>query len=397
MSFQPASLPSQPLFELLAATVLPVDAPGVETLNLMGSTGLLLVDLGEHLGSTEEEANGDGEFDEPHCSSSSTTAAFLLLLRDALMSPLCRTARLLFSGIRGGLPRTASSARNGRNLAADPAAGRSSFPRRVMGPEDVKVLCEAVSACVSLRSLDLAGCDLSGAVGAAAAAAAVACLIRNDDGNDHFPFDHLYLDQGSGGKREENGDNNVRIGRAAADFGLNRLSLRACRLGAAGLSAVIGTLLSAFYSDDWLVSAMSDSIDNSNLDADHYSRQLPSSGAARWDVIASERGGCWAGGDKKSPPPRLPRVLDLSDNRPTASTNRGPAEVGENVSTEISPDPGSPLDPAVVVSQGHDEERREDGEDCAALRQLAVSLRVLKKNGLASVGDATDLGQALPR
>ncbi|CAM9680120.1 unnamed protein product, partial [Scytosiphon promiscuus] len=168
--------PAQSLGELLAAAVLPADAPGLETLDLTGSTGLLLVEDGpSHRGSEDDASEVEEPLPFSASPSSSSTEAFLLLLRDALASPLCRTTHLLLSGIRG------SPARTGSTAAASSCWLR---PPSVFLPRRVESLCEAASTCASLCCLDLAGCDLSGPVGAAAAAAAVACLIRSEEEED---------------------------------------------------------------------------------------------------------------------------------------------------------------------------------------------------------------------
>ena len=126
--------------------------------------------------------------------------AFLLLLRDGLMSPLCNTTHLQLSGLRSPMhpadfaPAGSAcagvdgSGGGGVGGGCTDSSGGSAGGRffRVLGPRDVESLCEAASACASLQYLDLAGCDLSGADGAAAAAAAVTCLIRNNDDDDEY-------------------------------------------------------------------------------------------------------------------------------------------------------------------------------------------------------------------
>lgn len=266
--------PTQTLGELLAATVLPADAPGVETLNLTGSTSLLLLDDGRR--QQRRAADGGLGVEDPSeplaCPSSWGMEAFLLLLRDALMSPLCETTHLLLSGVRGPPPPPPARNNADCNSAAPGGAPPSPPPAAVFGPRDAKSLCEAASACASLRCLDLAGCDLSGPVGAAAAAAAaVSCLMSNDD------------------------EDEVGFGMAG---GLRRLSLRACGLGAAGLAAVVRAL------------------------------------------VAEPGGGLGPGPRRKGRP--LPKLLDLSDNRPLAGAAVGTARpeqdggLGEADLTELA-------------------------------------------------------------
>ncbi|CAM9894019.1 unnamed protein product [Ectocarpus fasciculatus] len=271
---RPRPPPAQTLGELLAATVLPADAPGVETLNLTGSTGLLMIDDRRRQQQQRRGLDGGGGVEDSSepvaCPSSSGMEAFLLLLRDALMSPLCETTHLLLSGVRGPPP----PARNADCNSAAPggAPPPPPPPTAVFGPRDAKSLCEAASACASLRCLDLAGCDLSGPVGAAAAAAAVSCLTSKDGGEDEVGF-------GMAG-------------------GLRRLSLRACGLGAAGLAAVVRAL------------------------------------------VGEVGGGLGPGTRRKGRP--LPKLLDLSDNRPLVGAAVGTAGreqdggLGEADSTELA-------------------------------------------------------------
>ncbi|CAN0499955.1 unnamed protein product [Ectocarpus sp. 12 AP-2014] len=198
--------------------------------------------------------------------------AFLLLLRDALMSPLCETTHLLLSGVRGPPPPPPARNNADCNSAAPGGTPPSPPPATFFGPRDAKSLCEAASTCASLRCLDLAGCDLSGPVGAAAAAAAVSCLIRNDDEDE--------------------------VGLGMAGGGLRRLSLRACGLGAAGLAAVVRAL------------------------------------------VAEPGGGLGPGTQRKGRP--LPKLLDLSDNRPLVGAAVGTARreqdrgLGEADLTELA-------------------------------------------------------------
>ncbi|CBN78457.1 hypothetical protein Esi_0121_0054 [Ectocarpus siliculosus] len=266
--------PAQTLGELLAATVLPADAPGVETLNLTGSTGLLLLD--DRRRQQRREVDGGGGVEDSSaplaCPSSSGMEAFLLLLRDTLMSPLCETTHLLLSGVRGPPPPPPARNNVDCNSAAPGGAPPSPPPAAVFGPRDAKSLCEAASACASLRCLDLAGCDLSGPVGAAAAAAAVSCLISNHDEDE--------------------------VGLGMAGGRLRRLSLRACALGAAGLAVVVRAL------------------------------------------VAEPGGGSGPGTRRKGR--SLPKLLDLSDNRPLAGAAVGTARpeqdggLGEADLTELA-------------------------------------------------------------
>lgn len=273
--------PAQSLGELLAATVLPADAPGVETLNLAGSTGLLISDdCRQH----HREVHGSETADTPAgveeplpLASSSSMEAFLLLLRDALASPLCRTTHLLFAGVRGSPPRPELTTSTAAQNAHSTAVSGGMRPSGVFLPRHAESLCEAVSTCASLRCLDLAGCALSGPVGAAAAAAAVACLIRND-----------------GELEEEGEEEGASVGTQEVGFdamtavagGLDRLSLRACGLGTSGLSAVVQAL------------------------------------------IASPENDRGSGRRRKGPLPRFPGLLDLSDNRPFTSSAAAAAAAG---------------------------------------------------------------------
>eukprot|EP00752_Nemacystus_decipiens_P003472 g3207.t1 len=320
-------MPEQSLGELLAATVLPADAPGVEILNLTGSTGLLLEHQHQHQhqhqhrevdGGRDAAEDGGGappSGSSPPCPS---TAAFMMLLRDALMSPLCTATHLLLPGVRGSspsLPRGATATTTA-TVTADGSPSPSGFGGRALrcafGPRDATSLCEAASACASLRCLDLAGCDLSGPEGASAAVAAVSCLARDYHDDD---------DDGGG------------YGPPVAG-GLDRLSLRACGLGASGLSAVVRALVA--------------------LTRDHGQ-----------------------GARREGRRPRLPRLLDLSDNRPLGAGDGAGAGAGGFVDG-----PSGDRGPG---GSGADEGAGLEGADVAALSDLAASGRALQLGGLASV------------
>lgn len=315
----------QSLGELLASMVLPVDSPGIETLNLTRSTGLLLDDC-QH----DKEVAGRGARDGEQLlrrssSSSSSTAAFLMLLRDALVSPLCRTTHLLLSGVRGSPPLrpeaafAAAASRNAESFSSSAPGGRGRM-LRVFRPHEAKSLCEAASACASLRCLDLAGCDLSGPVGAVAAVSAVACLIRSGDGD------------GS-----DDGAAVFGFSVDPASSCLRRLSLRACGLGASGLSAVMRALV-ALPGEDRALGGEEQ----------------------RW------------GGSL----PRFPRLLDLSDNRPLAAAAIAAASAA--VGTVNRDSGGVQAGTAAVGEEG------EEG-DVDALSDLAASVHALEREGLASV------------
>lgn len=304
--------PEQSLGELLAATVLPADAPGIEILNLTGSTGLLLQQHGEAGGGGASEDGGH----RTHPSLCASTAAFLMLLRDALVSPLCRATHLLLSGVRGSpLPPENTTASEDDNVSASSPFGPRDQAPRTFSPHDAKSLCEAASACASLRCLDLAGCDLSGPAGASAAAAAVSCLTRNND--DHGGYGCGYGIPVAGG--------------------LDRLSLRACGLGASGLAAVMRALVA--------------------LPGDH-------------DGPGTRREG---------PRPRFPRLLDLSDNRPLVAgggAGGAPAVDGARRDQDRDRDAG--------VAGAGQAAGLEDGSD-AAMSEVAASARALHVERLASV------------
>lgn len=294
------------LCELIAATVLPADAPGVEVLNLTGSEVLQVhprtepVPDGRGTDSRAESSfspdGGRGSSDILGDSFGEPTAvsAVASLFRDALMSPLCRTTHLVFPAGRtvttgeprgeGRLPRGAGSPgttpeRTGQSSFAGSYAATTVARRpssEPLGPRDVRGFCEAASACSSLRVLDLTGSDLSGAVGASAAAASVACLLR--------PEAYGIPDSGAHGGFDQGGSALVGGGEmSSAAPALTRLSLRGCRLGARGLSAVLGAIAGVIGERD-----------------DGYAR---GSADSRGDL---------------NRPPRFPCVLDLSDNRPGA-------------------------------------------------------------------------------
>lgn len=349
--------PSQLVFELLAAAVLPADAPGVENLNLAGSRGLLLLDPYEPGEKTTgpEQGGGHGELT---ALAFSETAAFVVLLRDALMSPLCKTTHLLLSGMRGAPLEDAVDTPRG----AYAAVGGQRF--NVLDPVSAKSLCEAASACLSLRYLDLGGCDLSGPLGAAAASAAVACLIRCNDDN---PAGGEYCGHGSSrGISAETG--------CAFVPGLSRLSLRACRLGAAGLSAVFGALVGAFFWDDGS-SASYTGGERKRCNHDNASTAASSVAVA----VAGVRGS--GSRRRKEQLPRLPHLLDLSDNRPSA----------RRIASSNSPSGYSAVQAghgvtAGVVGGGED-------VDGTALRDIAAAFRTLEQEGVAAfvVSDPTRL------
>ena len=296
--------PEQSLGELLAATVLPADAPGIEVLNLTGSTGLLLLQRPEVDGgdsAAEDDGEGGPSSSSPSCP---TTAAFLVLLRDSLVSPLCRATHLLLSGVRGSSPLL----RRETAPATAPSPSGPAGPKlHEFSPHDAKSLCEAASACASLRCLDLAGCDLSGPAGASAAAAAISCLTRNDD------------DDGYG---------------VPVACALDRLSLRACGLGASGLSAVMRAL-TALPGDD---------------------------GPGRRRE-----------GHQR---PRLPCLLDLSGNRPLGGGAGGGALAASVDGAHRDRDAGG---------AGADQAAGLEDADGAALSELAASARALHLQGTASV------------
>lgn len=365
------SSPQQPLCELLAGTILPMDAPGIETLNLLGSTGLLPVDSnhthadtvgggpgagGTGRGGTEEGERTGTRRNREGDSERLFSSAFLVLLRDGLMSPLCRTTSLLLSGVRG--PASSSAPRNVNqndndsneggwlsNMATGKPSGDGGVGRyrtnAVLGPGDIRSLCYAASACASLRCLDLAGCDLSGALGAGAVTAAVTCLLAHDDDDGHvgdhssLPYDSESTPRGGRGKGETDASTGTVVG-------LSRLSLRACHLGAAGLSAALGALVSVVL---W-----GDGAHNSHVHHNDNTYHL-----------------------RKERLRRFPLLLDLSDNRPAASSSQR----RDSVSTPA----------AGAEGRGRREEWVSgvvEGED-SALVQITESLRELERSGSASV------------
>lgn len=365
------SSPQQPLCELLAGTILPMDGPGIETLNLLGSTGLLPVDSndkhagtvgggpaegGTGRGGTEEGERAGARRNRDGDSERLSSSAFLVLLRDGLMSPLCRTTNLLLSGVRG--PASLSAPRNvnqndddnneGCGLSTmvtgkpsgDGGVGRC-LTIAALGPGDIRSLCYAASACASLRCLDLAGCDLSGALGARAVAAAVTCLLAHDDDDGHFgdhsslPYDNESTPRGGRGKGQTDGS-------TASVVGLSRLNLRACNLGASGLSAALGALVSVVLCGDG-----------------PHNNHVHNSGN-KYHL-------------RKERLRRFPLLLDLSDNRPAASSSQR----RDSVNTPSAGEEG----------RGRREEGASGvvgGED-SALRQITESLCELERSGSASV------------
>lgn len=322
----------QLLFELLAVTILPADAPGVETLDLTGSTGFLPLFDQVYCEERDEASGGDRVVAPPLWIS--TTEAFFVAVRDALMSPLCRTVRLSLSGARGP--------------SSSWVAGRTSIhvdgrARRALSPEHVKVLCEATSACASLRCLDLSGSDLSGSLGATMAAAAVACLIRtnhNDCNIDDTP---------------ETAKAAVEAGDGAIGNGLSRLSLRACHLGIVGLSSVVGALAAAAtVSEDVRAKAFA----NASLRPGRFFLQ------------------------------KFPRYLDLSDNRPADAVT-----VNIALEEEVSPEDMERVEKeGATTAAGTIEE-----QERAALQELSTSFGFLKQQGLASISDKSSIASTSPR
>lgn len=329
----------QLLFELLAMTILPADAPGVETLDLTGSTGFL--PLFDRTYCEEREKASGGDICVTSLSWSSTTEAFFIAVRDALMSPLCRTVRLSLSGARG--PSSSWVA----GSASFHVSGRAT---RALSPEHVKVLCEATSACASLRCLDLSGSDLSGSLGATVAAAAVVCLIRSNHNDYNFDEDTLETARAAVEARD-----------GAIGNGLSRLSLRACRLGIVGLSSVVGALAAAaFVSEDDV--------------------------RAKAFATASLRPGRFF-------LPRFPRYLDLSDNRLADAVTVSIAleqedfpEGLERGETEEATTADTVARPRIVREQERD-----------ALQELSASFRLLKQHGLASIAGKSSIARTSPR
>lgn len=324
----------QLLFELLAVTILPADAPGVETLDLTGSAGFLPLFDQTYSEEREEASGGDRVVPSPLWSS--TMQAFFVAVRDALMSPLCRTVRLSLSGARGP---SSSWVAGSTSIHVD---GRA---RRALSSEHVKVLCEATSACVSLRCLDLSGSDLSGSLGATMAAAAVACLIRSNH-ND------CNIDEDTSGTSKAA----VEAGDAAISNGLSRLSLRACRLGIVGLSSVVGALAAAaFVSEDDV--------------------------RAKAFASASLRPGRFF-------LPKLPRYLDLSDNRLADAVT-----VNVALEQEVSPEglERAEKEGATAIADTDARPRIVGEQERAALQELSVSFRLLKQHGLASIADKSSI------
>ena len=329
------------LSELLALTILPADAPGVQILDLSGSSGFLPpVDRPRLCGPREgARAEGDDGVIAP-CPSSSSTEAFFVNVRDALMSPLCRTVRLSLSGARG--PRLQGL-----------GASTSTVGSQVLGPKYVKVLCEAASACSSLRFLDLGGSDLSGSLGATAAAAAVKCLIRKGIDGVLHPRGEDHDGNGEGRADAVQGDD-------ATDPGLSRLSLRACRLGVVGLSSIVSSLAAVFVSN---------AEEGLTTVARHCHRPSPSQSES-WFV------------------PRIPHLLDLSDNRPPNATPLS-VDSQRGVNPDVVPDRLEEGKAHVFPAGTGDVFKKEERD--SALRTLSASLGELKRLGLASVVTSSSL------
>lgn len=308
------------LGELLALTVLPADAPGVEVLNLTGSRGLLLPPLLDRRGRSIPSESADSEAgnrdscgggEDPSgqpCSSQIMTAnppkvsGVVVLFREALLSPLCRMKHLLLSGVK-----SAGNDRRHRKMNSSTAAARGQVPiagmachdasttttlPRQLSPEDVRNLCEAASVCSTLRSLDISGCDLSGILGASAAAAAVACLIRFEA-----------LDVHGSDVRNASGDGGLRPGDSQSAPSLIKLSLRACRLGAKGLCAVLEALVDVMVGEDGY-----------NVLGE------TSASSAEGDLGKDSRANMWP--RERRQPSRFPCILDLSNNRPEVHPGR---------------------------------------------------------------------------
>lgn len=374
-----SSSPRQPLCELLAATILPVDAPGLEVLNLLGSTGLWPVDSNHrHADTTVGEGPGEGRIGRGASEETEriatrrkgdgdselvSSSAFLLLLLDGLMSPLCRTTSLLLSGVRRDT--TPSSAPSNTHQDNDtntevcrPSTVAMGKPfghagsglcraNTVLGPGDVKSLCYAASTCASLRFLDLAGCDLSGLLGASAVAAAVTCLVtHNVDDDDHFG-DHSsvsYDDDSTSRRGRAEGERHASTAAVAAPagVGLSRLSLRACNMGTAGLSAALGALVSVILWGDGTQSSRVKGSDNNYYRTKERLR-------------------------------RLPLLLDLSDNRPAASSSQRRDDANKSA--------------AGAEGRGSREERASDvaASEDFTLGEITKSLCELQRNVSASV------------
>lgn len=414
---QPTAPTPLPLYELIAAAVLPADAPGLKSLNLTGSTGFLPLSHCRHRctisGGGGLEGEAGGVMNSAAGRSRQAMEAFLLLLRDGLMSPLCKTTHLLLSGLRSPLyPTEVASAGSACGDCNDEGGGASGSGGGrlfcVLGPQDVESLCEAASACSSLQYLDLSGCDMSGANGAAAAAAAVTCLIRNNDDDDYDGgWRGLSIEEGKKRRAEEigEGEEGAASGRALRDggsggdnalsavasaFGLRGLSLRACGLGTTGLRAVANTLIASFSCDGGRVGV------NEN-DCHAEAPSAVKATAAREAVIlrgrgvaAVEGGECRPSRQWKRPRPRLPRLLDLSDNRlSTPSVGGGWRGRVERVEGS-GPVAGSVAAAVAVATDGQEEE-------AAGLRELAASLSVLEQQGLALVIVGGDQGRQSER
>lgn len=392
------------LGELLAAAVLPSDAPGVQILNLTGSVGLLLpshhvggVRVGEDEADQGVKSGAEGDdrnaFLQPAAPSSSNMDTLITLLQDALMSPLCIMTHLLLSGIQGSSPSlyppplaTASAPAVTSLNDASATTGRYQYRAcrrpRVFGPAGARSLCEAASSCLSLRYLDLAGCDLSGSLGAAAAAAAVSCLIRGS------------VDRDGGGGDIGGSDSNT------ARFGLTRLNLRACNLGVRGLSSIFGALVAAsFFPEQERAPWRGDAFGSTDIAKGDGSSNSKSTGAShdnlvdaqavmmdgavvgasavmansRSIAVAFAEGGRQAGRRRRRPHSRLPRFLDLSDNdaSPTMTCRRAPsvhASSAEVVDMDVEQD-------------------AQLGEDrvAVAMKTLVSSIDLLSREKLVSV------------
>lgn len=426
------------LADLLAATVLPVDAEGVEVLNLTGSTGVLLppmhgtdtmngtaegyraqgrqnsspsnVGLGETSGVEQERAGSDGR------TSPRSDFVFSSVFRDALMSPLCRTTHLALSTARGRYrpgpeQQNGPPVREGTITTENKLESVSHGPYYYIGPKDVLGLCEAASACSSLRYLDLAGSDLSGSAGATAAAAAVSCLLRSTD--IHGVYDSLH-DVGDFGQRVAGGmglqdvqlgDNIVSVSCGGGlPRPLTRLSLRACRLGAAGLSAVLGAVTAGVVGKD----AADQNRPNCASDTE----------ARKWGTTGSNvnlRGGVQSpfgqgGGEESRRHGRdgrggrqrrhqaltmLPRLLDLADNRPPRVSTAGGLDVrgnrrGDRGGGQTGREGMGEEDASLVRWQAAGNDERD------AVAEIAAALRLLENEGMAIMAAVDDFAGKKP-